>query len=213
VDKNGKRTTVRKKTLQRAASPRPLPTPEASESSAQGLLLGDDVAWLISNGDVNARDVTTVGAAILSDSNDRRYILRALVEIKRGDKAYDTQQLRDFFEATKTEIGYAAAIQLADAIGMDRALTLKNKLIAFQSIDNMTKWAGVPEDRLFDALVYQDTFHTPPSTTYMRENMQLFMAGVSAETAELLLSQGMSYEAILAAHAAGIHSAVAEGWL
>lgn len=164
-------------------------------------------------GDIDPDDIAAIGTKILSDSNDRRYVLRALAAIKQGEKDYDAKELRAYFEATKTEIGYAAAIQLADAIGMNFALALKNRLLAFQSVDNLTKWAGVPEDRLHDALIYQDAFHTPPSPTYMRENMQLFMAGVSAETAESLLDQGMSFDAILEAHAAGVHSSVAEGWL
>lgn len=171
------------------------------------------ISMRILDGEISAADVKTIGSQILSDSNDLRIILGRLASIKRGEQPYDAQQLRSYFDATSHQIGYAAAISLADRIGMDRVLPLHDKLFAVQQADNITNFFKFPQESLYDALLFFDAFDPKPQIHMLGDELRACTAGVKPEAAARLRGKGMSVDDIISAHEAGISSAIAEGWI
>lgn len=169
-------------------------------------------ALMVLQGEITLSQIEDIEINRITREDDRKQILKALKAINAGEATYDTKQLRSYLDAVDLELSEAAAVILADGIGIDHAMLLQNKVLAYQSIRNFQRY-GVPKESLGDFALFYDQFVTHPNSSGLRESVRLFNAGIDPLKAASLLGSGMSVETIIEAEQLGVHTSITEGFL
>jgi hypothetical protein len=169
-------------------------------------------AMMVLRGEVDLSQLEEVEMRYIDRADDRKHMLRTLKEIKAGESAYDIKRLGQYLDSNKFNIGKADAIILADTIGMDRAMMLEDKNLAYQSLDSFRK-CGITEGQLADAALFHDRFNMQPNRSGIRDSMALFKAGVDPVKAASLRVKRLSVESIIEADQLGVHTSITEGFL
>jgi hypothetical protein len=184
----------------------------ASAKDGYRTLTKPSPALMVLQGDITLSQIEEIGIYEVSREDDRKQVLTSLKAINSGETPYDTKQLRVYLDDIEHELSESAAIILADAIGIDHVMLLQNKILAYQSLRSFRRY-GVPEESLGSFALFYDQFVTQPNSTGLRDSVRLFQAGIEPVKAATLQGSGMSIDAIIEAHRAGVHGSVAEGWL
>jgi len=176
---------------------------------------GTGVYYEVLDGRISAADVKTIGVNRFQRSFSSDPIFNALAAIHEGKADYDAAQLAQFLDRTSGEVGYTAAIDMANAYGIEFA----------GGLDNIWKAQGI-HDTLQDndvetrraAIIYADTIERliDPSKPYSLSSvdiLKLYREGIDPEIAVEQTEARLTPEQIIAIYKEGIASSIASGFL